>query len=196
MTTTPDDLFCGTTLPNVFTALRRIVTLDECEKIAAVYRSVDSYGGNNEYEVVREEGVSYNQLLARVISIQLSDVGVRDVSVFVTTLWSALVYDAHVLCGGRPVKDVPEEMVVQIEQIINDPLAQPRYAVIRASLDLDRTRHLHISTLSLEARLRVIESTETLYGEALLAVLPKPLCAKLHHACMLQRRRLKLDCSE
>ena len=196
MTSTPDDLFCGTTLPNVFTALRRAVTQDECERIAAVYRNVDSYGGNHEYEVVREEGVSYNPRLARVVSILLSDGAVRDESVFVTALWSALVYDADVFCGGKQATSVPEEMLSQIEQVINDPLAQPRYAVIRASLDLDRIRHLHISCLSYEDRLRAIESVESLYGEALLAVLPEQLCAKLHHACMLQRRRLKLDCNE
>lgn len=196
MTITPDELLSNTELPNVFSALRRVVMPDACETIADVYRIVDSYGGNNEYEVLREEGVSYNHRLARLVSILLSDGGVRDASVFVTALWSALVFDANVVYGGKPAKGVPEEIVGEIEQIINDPLAQPHGAVIRASLDLDRIRHLHISCLPPEARLRAIEATERLYGEALLAVLPKQLCAKLQHACMLQRRRLKLDSNE
>jgi hypothetical protein len=182
-------------LPRVFITLRRFLSEKQYCEIVRQYRAVDKLGANIDRETVREDGVSFNPRVARILSILLTDAGCRDCTVLVSAIWSCLAYD---ISYGRirienDFLDVPSEYRASVDAVIGNLRQDSSTACIRAVLDLDRIRHLHISSLEYSERAEVLEAIGVTYTENLLAMLPRALYDKLLHARSMQHRRLHSD---
>jgi hypothetical protein len=182
-------------LPQVFTALRRFLSDDEWNELASHYRAVDALGANRDPEIVREDGVSFNPRIARILSILITDGQCQEYRAMVVAVWATLAYDQ--LCGYvlRNSINHPDRYFARIDLIIENPFSDAVTACIRAALDLDRVRHLHISRLDFSQRKEVLCSIKSLYSNKLLAMLPTRLCDKVAHARSMQERRVEIDAS-
>lgn len=145
--------------PKVFIALKRFLEPDQLASLAANYQKCVSLGGNVEAGMTREEGVSFNPRLARILSIMIHDGGVRDFE----SLRSAL-------CAAC------------------DSLREKSSALVRGVIALDSIRHLHQTDFSEPKRQEILLGVEsTLLGQ-LRNEMPEWLQKKLEHAIALQRR--------
>ena len=180
-------------LPRVFITLGRFLSEKQYREIVRQYRAVDELGANIDRETIREDGVSFNPRVARILSILLTDAGCRDCAVLVSAIWSCLAYDSTYGKIENDFLDVPSEYRGSVDAVIDNPRQDSSTACIRAALDLDRIRHLHISSLEYSKRGEVLEAIGVTYTENLLAKLPRALYDKLLHARSMQHRRLHSD---
>jgi hypothetical protein len=145
--------------PKVFMALQRFLAPDELAALESDYQRCVSLGGNVEAGMTREEGVSFNPRLARILSIMIHDGGVRDFE----SLRSAL-------CAAC------------------DSLREKSSALVKGVIALDSIRHLHQTDFSEPKRQEILLGVEsTLLGQ-LRNEMPEWLQKKLEHAIALQRR--------
>lgn len=182
-------------LPQVFTALRRFLSDDEWNELASHYRAVDALGANRDPEIIREDGVSFNPRIARILSILITDGQCQEYRAMVAAVWATLAYDQ--VCGYAPRNSInyPARYFDRIELVIENPASDAVTACIRAALDLDRVRYLHITRLDLVQRKEILCSINSLYSNKLLAMLPTRLCDKVAHARSMQERRVEIDAS-
>ena len=180
-------------LPRVFITLRRFLSEKQYREIVREYCAVDELGANIDRETIREDGVSFNPRVARILSILLRDAGCRDCAVLVSAIWSCIAYDITFKGIESHFLDVPSEYRASVDAVIGTPRQDSSTACIRAALDLDRIRHLHISSLEYSKRGEVLEAIGVTYTENLLAKLPRALYDKLLHARSMQHRRLHSD---
>jgi hypothetical protein len=173
--------------PGVFLSLTRLLEPSAVASISTDYGRAVRFGGNEEPQVIREEGVSFNPRLGRILMILLRDAGVRD-----PLLFRAAVYaSADIPEGEWP--ELPEEARAIIQAIRDGNLSDERALAIRMVWELDSLRHLHMTTYSAQEREQVLLAKER--PEYLQAV-PKHLeglAAKVQHAVHLQRKRLARD---
>jgi hypothetical protein len=202
--------------PKVFFALQRFLKTAELAAVRADYKRAHDAGGNTEQFLTREEGVSFNPRLARVLSILVKDLGVHDPLVLRAALYSAALdsaaLDSAALCNGDAVSehtpvssDVVHALLGPAEQSLAEPNRElealvlavcakdsdSRAQTIRCVLALDTVRHLHQSTRSLSQRSAVLHHAELLLREACSASIPQVLREKLEHACIQQKRLLR-----
>ena len=180
-------------LPRVFITLRRLLSEKQYREIVREYCAVDELGANIDRETIREDGVSFNPRVARILSILLRDASCRDCAVLISAIWSCIAYDITFRGIESHFLDVPSEYRASVDAVIGTPRQDSNMACIRAALDLDRIRHLHISSLEYSERGEVLEAIGVTYTENLLAMLPRALYDKLLHARSMQHRRLHSD---
>jgi hypothetical protein len=180
-------------LPRVFISLRRFLSDQQYRELVRQYLAVDKLGANIDRETIREDGVSFNPRIARILSILLTDAGCRDCAVLASGIWSCLAYDITFRTVEGNCFDVPSEYRASVDAVIGTPRRDSSTAYIRAALDLDRMRHLHISSLDYLQRAEVLKALEGIYTASLLAMLPQALYDKVQHALSMQHRRLYSD---
>jgi hypothetical protein len=145
--------------PKVFIALKRFLEPDQLTSLAANYQECVSLGGNVEAGMTREEGVSFNPRLARILSIMIQDGGVKDFELLRSALYAAC--DNSAVSGST---------------------------LVRGVIALDSIRHLHQTDFSEPKRQEILLGVEsTLLGQ-LRNEMPEWLQKKLEHAIALQRR--------
>jgi hypothetical protein len=145
--------------PKVFTALKRFLEPDQLASLAADYQECVSLGGNVEPGMTREDGVSFNPRLARILSIMIHDGGVKDFELLRSALYAAC--DNSAVSGST---------------------------LVRGVIALDSIRHLHQTDFSEPKRQEILLGVEsTLLGQ-LRNEMPEWLQKKLEHAIALQRR--------
>lgn len=160
--------------PKIFHALGRFLAPEALEEVATYYQQAARLGGNIEPKQKREQGVSFNPRIARVLSILIHDCSVTDL----LTIKSAI--RASVMEQGVELREVS----ASLEAL--EPLSEQRMALVRGALALDTVRHLHQCRYSSDETSQILARAErlleTLEGEA--------LALKLRHAIGLQRRVL------
>lgn len=173
--------------PKVFTALARFLSDQQLAQVGVDYDECVELGGNAEPGMVREEGVSFNPRLARVLSLLITDGGVRNIDTLRAALYAAS--PGALQHGWHRVPSGLRDVIVAVwsgRYTALDP------AVIRGVIELDAIRHLHQTTYPVEEREAILARVELdlLVGSTL--IVPEWLRQKLEHAIRMQRRRMHL----
>jgi len=173
--------------PGVFTTLARLLEPTALFTISTDYGIAAMRQANQEPEMRRVDGVSFNPRLGRILMILLRDGGVRDPIVF----RAALCALADITPGEYP--ELPNEVLALVQTIQDGGIGDERALLIRMACDLDAIRHLHMTSYSVEQRDQVLLAKER---EEYLRCVPKhleALAGKVLHATHLQRQRLARD---
>ncbi len=168
--------------PGVFGLLARLFGEDGALALALDYERVSQHDGNYEPAVIREEGVSHNPRIGRVLSIVIQDGGVRE---------RDSIRSAMYACAPRVTP--PEELEPLGSEVRNLLSTESVANTIQLALELDFIRHLHMTTYSTEDRQKLLNERAR---STLLPQLGKgspALFQKVAHAITLQQRRLELD---
>ena len=173
--------------PKVFTALARFLCEQQRAQMEVDYCACVELGGNAEPGMVREEGVSFNPRLARVLSLLITDGGVRDLNTLRTALYAA---SPKALQDGA--HRAPPALREVIAAVWSDKYTAVEPTLIRGVIELDAIRHLHQTTYPAEEREAMLARVELdlLIGSSL--IVPEWLHRKLEHAITMQRRRMHL----
>ena len=168
--------------PGLAVLLGRYFDPTTVEMLSEDYFAAVGRGGNQEDGVIREEGVSFNPRLARIITVLLRDGGVRD-----SWMLRVAVYGAVSSAGGS-LKGIDARLASEVALLMREPCAGPPwYKTIALTYLLDRVRHLHMTTLTGAVReeiLRSVERSPIVSGEAE----GDPILVKVRHAISLQRK--------
>jgi|GEM_PF-1543588 len=177
----------GAGAPKVFSALGRFLDPVQLEQIATDYQRCAELGGNTEPGLVREEGVSFNPRLARVLSLLVSDGKERDPVTLRAALYAATL---AVVCGAKLESFVPTELLRVVEAVEEARPSLPEAALVRGVIELDTLRHVHQVNHSVAERVVMLADKEKFLQTGFLALLPAWLQGKLEHALALQLRNV------
>lgn len=168
--------------PGVFGILTRLLGEESLRLLAQDYELVVLHHANYEPAVIRDEGVSFNPRVGRVLSIVVQDGGLQGQDAIRSAIYA---------CAPRLAP--PDELEPLGSEARNLLSTEPIPNTIQLALELDFIRHLHMTTYSNEDRQKLL--TERAQS-TLLARLGKgspSLFQKVAHAITLQQRRLELD---
>jgi hypothetical protein len=188
--------------PKVFFALARFLNPDELGLLEDDYLRVRHQGGNIEPFAQREAGVSYNPRLARILSILVHDLAVRDLRTLRTALYAALILKTceHTPLGntkGRWSEIVNQHdsagVIELLSQLEHSMCRDPVSAMIAGALVLDNVRHLHQSRSTVAERREVLQGAQQWVRAIELCGASRDLMLKLRHAITLQQRRVDAD---
>jgi hypothetical protein len=167
-------------------SLTRLYGEGVVSQISEDYSAAADLGGNLELALPREEGVSFNPRIARVVSLVIQECD----SVGLTLLRSA-VYSC---VDNDRINDIPPEVGCEVKEIKTASLQSPAWAQgVSLVLMLDRVRHLHMVTSTHDekgAYLDEVRASMLLRPESRA---PERLRMKVQHAVDLQARRLADD---
>ena len=175
--------------PGIVFALERVLDEESIGQLFGDYEVVVAAGGNDEHGVIREEGVSYNRRIARILTIVLKEAGCRDFATLRLALYA---------CAKDAVSVNEAELDREIRAVresVNVPPSTLSVAIVSAALLLDRSRHLHMTTMSLGEQMRC---AETLGASCVLrqeVPLPEHLRKKVEYSVNVQKRRLEAESS-
>jgi len=174
--------------PGVYASLSRMLTEVDLQVISSDYARAAEHGGNHETALTREEGVSFNPRLARVLSILLLDGDVREVSYLRASLFAALHHGTEVV-----VSLTPEELRVAVAECRNLDSTDERALAVQAAIRLDLVRHFHMTAHSREEKLSLLATSKNVPLLHTASRVPDMLKQKLSHAILLQERRLRQE---
>jgi len=173
--------------PGLAGSLGRLYGNDVVSQFAHDYCEAAARGGNAELGVAREDGVSFNPRIARVVSLVIQDSDDITPHVLRVAAYSAVPLDGEIPADLRSdvsaVRDVASESPEWIK-------------CIALALMLDRARHLHMADIGFDEKEGILGSFAS---SALLASdggSPASLRLKLIHSIDMQRRRLHVDRGE
>jgi hypothetical protein len=171
--------------PKICNALGRFLDQAQFEQLEADYQRCAELGGNTEPGLVREEGVSFNPRLARVLSLLVTDGGVRDAGTLRAVLYAA----ALAVISGAGLS-VPPELVRVVTAVEETSPSLPEAALIRGVIELDTIRHVHQLKCPVAERGAMLAEKEKFLQSGFLTLLPTWLRVKLEHALTLQLRNV------
>ena len=170
--------------PGLAGSLGRLYGHEVVERVALDYCAVADRGGNDELGVIREEGVSHNPRIARVVSLVIQDC--KEVT---PRVLRAAVYGTLPLTQG-----VPPELLPDLVAIREATPTSPEWAAcVALALMLDRVRHLHMADIPVREKEGILFTVE---ASSLLTPgvgSPENLRLKVIHGVAMQRRRIKMD---
>lgn len=174
--------------PKVFTALSRFLDSAQLAQLAAQYAECAACGGNVEPGVEREVGVSFNPRLARILSLLVTDGGVREYDTLRAALYAASCDPRH-----DERRALPEELHALVTEVWSQAPALPSAALVRGVIELDSVRHLHQTQYPATQRHAMLACVEEDLLKDPSRALPEWLRTKLEHAISLQRRQIDLS---
>ena len=155
-------------------------------QIAGDYCSAADLGGNLELDLPREEGVSFNPRIARVVSLVIQECDVTDPAQLRIAVYSCVANDR--------ISALPGDVASELASVRDASSGRPAWIQgISLALMLDRVRHLHMMTSAFEdkdAYLAQVRASPLLLPES---GAPERLRSKVLHAVDLQVRRLADD---
>lgn len=170
--------------PGVFGLISRLLGEDNALLMAADYDLITQHDGNYEPAVIREDGVSFNPRIGRVLSIVIQDGGVQE---------RDSIRSAMYACAPR--LEPPEELEPLGSEARNLLSTEPIANTIQLALELDLIRHLHMTTYSVEDRQKLLTERAQSTLIPRLGKGSPALLQKVTHAITLQQRRLELETS-
>lgn len=162
--------------------------LERCIDHAELGRIIDDYlfccqrGGNLEPGMVREDGVSFNPRLARILWLLVVDGGMRDSAVLRTALYAAT------LDAVPQAQSISVELLAAIQAARSSTPETASAALIRGVIELDTVRHIHQTDFSSDDRSRMLARAQSVLSHIVRAQAPEWVCTKLNHAINLQLR--------
>ena len=175
----------GEIVPKVFARLERSIDQVGLTQIIDDYLICAERGGNLEPGMAREEGVSFNPRLARILLLLEADGGVRDSLVLRAALYAASSCDE---ACAQQAADIHPELSELVQEARSSTPSTATAALIRGVLELDTVRHIHQTTLSPDKRSEMLMHAELMHRRIVQAQAPEWICTKLSHAIALQRR--------
>jgi hypothetical protein len=170
--------------PGLAGSLTRLYGREVAEEFSQHYAEVADRGGNDELGVVREDGVSFNPRIARLVSLVIQDCDEVTPRVLRATVYSALPDDV----------EVPQEVLSDVADIRGASRSSPVWILcIALARMLDCVRHLHMAELPTDRKEELLASVAS---SALLlpgGTTPENLRLKVIHAVDMQRRRIKME---
>lgn len=171
--------------PGISATIERILGPDAAEAIASDYKVVADAGGNLENGVVRDQGVSFNPRVGRILSIMIVDGDIRDVRALRVAMYATLF--PHSASSHM----IPDELARDVQDVTTADTTSPAWiAVIRLSLILDAVRHHHMMVLKSSERAAFFDAVERHPLLTLNHTVGGKLRNKVLHALKLQRKRL------
>ena len=170
--------------PGLASSLTRLYGREVAEDVAQYYAQVADLGGNNELGVVREEGVSFNPRIARLVSLMIQDCDEVTPRILRATVCSALADDV----------EVPQEVLPDVVDIRAATPSSPAWvSCIALAGMLDCVRHLHMTELPVVQKETIL--TNVASSPLLLSggTSPENLRLKVIHAVDMQRRRIAME---
>jgi hypothetical protein len=170
--------------PGLAASLGRLYGKDVVAQFAHDYCEAADRGGNTELGVAREEGVSFNPRIARVVSLVIQEHDKITPHVLRVVAYSTVPLD-----GG-----VPAEVLSDVSAVRDVTLESPEWIkCIALALMLDGARHLHMADIGCAEKERMLASFASSALLAPDAGSPENLRLKLIHSIDTQRRRLHID---
>lgn len=173
--------------PGLAGSLGRLYGKDVVAQFAHDYCEAADHGGNAELGVAREEGVSFNPRVARVVSLVIQDYDNITPHVLRVVAYSTVPLDG----------DVPVELRSDVSAVRDVTPESPKWIkCIALALMLDRVRHLHMADIGSDEKERMLTSFGSSAILAPEAGSPENLRLKLIHSIDMQLRRLHIDRGE
>jgi hypothetical protein len=190
----------GRDSPKIFHALRRFLSTDELDLISKDYEYAATQGGNVEVQLTREEGVSFNPRMARLLVILVHDLQVQELSVLRSVLYTAITTSNILVRETAPAVTphaLPEELALRVKLACEGGAGDDATAeMLRGVIILDTVRHLHQCHWAPDELEAVLTLARELVSALNHANLPAVLSQKLVHALEMQKRRLVTDTGE
>jgi hypothetical protein len=175
----------GEIVPKVFARLERSIDQVELTRIIDDYLICAERGGNLEPGMAREERVSFNPRLARILLLLEADGGVRDSLVLRAALYAASPADEACV---QQAADIHTGLSELVQEARSSTPSTATAALISGVLELDTVRHIHQTTFSPDERAEMLMHAELMHRRIVQAQAPEWICTKLSHAIALQRR--------
>ncbi len=173
--------------PGLAGSLGRLYGKDVVAQFAHDYCEAAGLGGNVELGVAREEGVSFNPRIARVVSLVVQGCDSITPHVLRVVAYSAVPLD----------RQIPADLQSDVSAVREVAPESPEWIkCIALALMLDRARHLHIADIGFDEKERLLASFASSALLAPDAGSPENLRLKLIHSIDMQRRRLHIDRGE
>lgn len=174
--------------PGIFLVLSRFLSADNLRVISDDYQVVAKLNGNSEPRLRREEGVSFNPRLARILLIVVREADQREFPLLRASLYSALHHATDDLMSWVPVE--LQSLVAAIRDPLRDDAAASN---VRAAITLDAIRHLHMTDYSGEKKEEFLKAWKSSPLINPGNELRNNLRQKLISALEMQKRRFELD---
>lgn len=174
--------------PGLLFSLGRFLDEPALQVLTDDYDRVVAAGGNDEEGITREEGVSFNRRVARILSLVVKEGGCRApsdlrIAMYASTTHECVPPDDE--CLAAEVRRARAASTVErLEGIA---------AVVAASIMLDTVRHMHMTSFTTEERARRLGSLNV---DAVLSSVPQQLRDKLTHSISMQQRGLGAESSQ
>lgn len=173
--------------PGVTALIRRYLGDSGVTTISQEYTQAVMAGGNDEVEVIREVGVSFNPRLARILMILLQEGKVREISVLCFAMRCGQIQCDR---SDTPLPVVYRSVHGLREASQETDLSDSAVAVVASAYCLDATRHLHMTTFSRAIQGKFLEEVEKDLAQLSFSLTNPEVSQRLSHAILLQRRRL------
>ncbi len=136
--------------------LKRTLNRDDLKIVEELFKQVAKEEGLENSFTRREIGVSFNPFPARIIQLLITEGGIRDKESILIALLSC--------CSSHPISNLSPELISASDKIISFlestqelPILERGEREIAFCHILDRLRHLHMSTLSLNERTAMLQ---------------------------------------
>lgn len=181
--------------PGLFAKLSR--ALDPCtlQQLSQDYQQAGAAGGNLEVGIVREQGVSFNPRIARIVSIVLQEGGVlQDGGCNEPITLRAAIYATIPVMPDILGDDdgAIKGLINELRKDLVDATMDGRARILALAIELDSIRHLHMSALSLTEKREVLDCAARLAEYGAQAVLSAKLSKKLAHGVSMQSKKISL----
>ena len=172
--------------PGLVGSLGRLYGDEVVAQIGADYCAAADLGGNSEAGLMREEGVSFNPRIARIVSLVIQDCDRVVPQMLRVAVYSTTSDDA--------TEAVPPEMRTDVLAVRSASSNSPAWMQgIALALYLDRIRHLHLVSMSDDERASYMTEIRRSPLLAIDSGAPENLRLKVLHSIDLQTRRLTID---
>ena len=172
--------------PGLASSITRLYGSEVASQIAQDYCLAADLGGNVEPALTREEGVSFNPRIARIVSLVIQDCEAVSPAMVRVAVYSSV--------SSEHVESLPSDIVSYVKGVNSgSPDSSSWMLGVSLARVLDRVRHLHMISVAHEQREALLK--EVVSSPLLLpnSGVPERLRAKVLHAVDLQSRRLSED---
>lgn len=169
--------------PGLSGSITRLYGQEATTQIAQDYCVAADLGGNVELGLTREEGVSFNPRIARIVSLVIQDCDSVNPAMVRVAVYSSV--------SGDLMAPVPSDIASDVMALkVVSPQSPSWLKGLSLALTLDRVRHLHMIEAPLDEKATYLQEV----GCSALVVpgsgAPERLRVKVLHAVDLQSRRL------
>ena len=169
-------------------SLGRLYGDEVVAQIGADYCAASDLGGNAEVGLTRDEGVSFNPRIARIVSLMI-----QDCESVVPHMLRVAVYSA-ISSEVETQEAVPSEVRPDVAAVRAASDQSPSWIQgVALALFLDRTRHLHMINMSDVEKMSYMAELQASPMLSPQSGAPANLRLKVIHAIDVQNRRLKID---
>ena len=169
--------------PGLVGSLGRLYGEAVVTQVAADYCAAADLGGNAEVGLSREEGVSFNPRIARIVSLVIQDCNRVEPHMLRVAVYSTLPREKM---GAVPPAVQPD--VLSVGSASQESPGWMQGIVL--ALELDRIRHLHMIAMSDDERMSYMKEVQNSPLLSVPSVTHENLRLKVIHAIDLQTRRL------